>query len=209
MGIIFTLLAIPLIIVVFVIEKVILLFGKILVFLFEVLCEEIPYFFKEIIPSFFAIIIEVLGFLLDVILSCFEFFSKFFQTDIQPKNISEATHYQEITTSIVKDNHFSSQINSPNTNNINTVSEPAPTLKQIIKPQPKNYEICHTTRGSYKLISDSNLPYPWLKKVEFIEPKENLSSSQINQKPAIKPKENRAQQSIKPDNKLQINDDFF
>ncbi len=209
----------------FVIEKVILLFGKILVFLFEVLCEEIPYFFTEIIPSFFAIILEVLGFLLDVILSCFEFFFKFFQTTDQPKNISEATHYQEIKTSIAEDNHFSSQINSPNTNNINPVSKPLPTpkqiskpqpknyeiyhTKQISKPQPKNYEIYHTTRGSYKLMSDSNLPYPWLKKVEFIEPKENLSSNQINQKPAIKPKENRVQQSTKPDNKLQINDDFF
>ena len=81
----------------------------------------------------------------DVILSCFELFSKFFQTTDQPKNINEATHYQEITTSIVKDNHFSSQINAPNANNINPVSKPAPTPKQIIKPQPKNYEIYQTT----------------------------------------------------------------
>jgi hypothetical protein len=81
---------------------------------------------------------------------------------------------------------------------------PAATQNILLKPEQKshskitpqsannNYELRETKRGNYKLISDPKLPYPLLKKVEFIEPKANSLSIQIDEKPTLKKKRRSA-----------------
>jgi hypothetical protein len=109
---------------------------------------------------------------------------------------------------------------------------PAATQNILLKPEQKshskitpqsannNYELRETKRGNYKLISDPKLPYPLLKKVEFIEPKENSLSIQIDEKPTLKKKRRSANKGKMPNKKSESSnqdssrtgnktDDFF
>lgn len=84
--------------------------------------------------------------------------------------------------------------------------------KPVLPPADKGHKLHETPRGSYKLTPDSTLPYPLLKTVEFIEPKERLSKT--NQKPVKKTKKSAADQKPKnPDqdclNKSNKTDSFF
>jgi hypothetical protein len=42
----------------------------------------------------------------------------------------------------------------------------------LASSQKDDEKLYRTPHGSYKIIADSTLPYPWRKRVEFIEPEE-------------------------------------
>ena len=100
--------------------------------------------------------------------------------------------------------------------NKSLIVTPAATQNILPKPEQKshskitpqsvnnNYELHETKRGNYKLISDPTLPYPMLKKVEFIEPKENSLSIQIDEKPTLKKKKRSANNSKTANKKSKI-----